>query len=74
MRPWPTDIRLLTSAQAKELQSALTRLGYSPGPVDGVIGRNTRKALQAFQKDRQLIADGFPTAEMLETVLIAANG
>jgi len=74
VRPWPSDIRLLTSAQARELQSALTRLGYSPGPVDGVIGRNTRKALQAFQKDRQLIADGFPTAEMLETVLIAANG
>lgn len=74
VRPWPTDLRLLTSAQAKELQAALTRLGYSPGPVDGVIGRNTRKALQAFQKDRQLVADGFPTAEMLETVLIAANG
>lgn len=74
VRPWPTDIRLLTSAQARDLQAALGKLGYSPGPVDGVIGRNTRKALQAFQKDRQLVADGFPTTEMLETVLIAANG
>lgn len=71
-RPWPTDITLLTQAQARELQSALNKLGYEAGPVDGIIGRGTRGALQKFQKDKGLVADGFPTTEMLEKVLADA--
>lgn len=72
-RPWPTTMALLTQTQARDLQTALIKLGYSPGTPDGIIGRNTRKALQGFQKDRGLLADGFPTMEMLGQVLAAAN-
>ncbi len=71
-RPWPTDITMLTPDQARELQSGLNDLGYSAGAVDGIIGRNTRKALQGFQKDRGLVADGFPTVEMLTAVQTAS--
>ena len=71
-RSWPTDITLLTQAQVKDLQTALNTLGYNAGAVDGVIGRGTRGALQRFQKDKQLVADGFPTVEMLEKVMTAA--
>lgn len=71
-RPWPTDIAMLTPDQARELQDGLNRLGYSAGAVDGIIGRNTRRALQSFQKDRGMLADGFPTVEMLAAVQTAS--
>ena len=41
----------------RALQTALARLGYSPGPVDGIAGAKTREALKRFQKDRALLAD-----------------
>jgi membrane-bound lytic murein transglycosylase B len=71
-RPWPTDTTLLTRQQAMDLQTALNKLGYNAGAVDGAIGRGTRRALQAFQKDKGHVPDGFPTTEMLEKVLAAA--
>jgi hypothetical protein len=40
------------------VQSALTNLGYDPGPVDGVSGPRTRAAVTAFQRDQGLAADG----------------
>ncbi len=73
-RDWPTDVRLLTRDQVKELQAGLNGLGYTAGVVDGLAGRNTRKALQGFQKDRSLVADGFPTVDMLSKVKAARAG
>ena len=72
-RPWPTDIVMLTQQQAKDLQAALNKLTYAAGAVDGIIGRGTRGALQKFQMDKGLVADGFPTVAMLDAVLLAAN-
>lgn len=40
-------------------QAKLTYLHYSPGPIDGVLGNTTRRALLAFQKAMSLP----PTAE-----------
>lgn len=73
-RPWPTDIQMLTQQQAKDLQAGLNQLGFNAGTVDGIIGRGTRGALQRFQKANSLVADGFPTTEMLAKVLAAASG
>ena len=42
----------------REIQRALTELGYDPGPVDGVPGSKTRAAIKRFQADHGLIADG----------------
>ena len=39
-------------------QRLLTQLGYSPGPADGLYGRKTRAALDAFYKDQGSIFDG----------------
>ena len=72
-RPWPTDITMLTQQQAKDLQTGLNKLGYGAGAIDGIIGRGTRGALQKFQKDKGLVADGFPTTDMLDKVTVAAN-
>ena len=41
-----------------ELQKALLRAGYDPGPVDGRIGKKTRSAVKAFQRKNNLTADG----------------
>ena len=34
------------------IQLALTRAGYTPGPLDGIFGPKTKTALSAFRKDR----------------------
>ena len=44
----------------REAQELLGRLGYAPGPVDGVWGRRTGQAFQAFLRDA-----GLPAAERL---------
>ena len=46
-------------------QELLVRLGYDPGPADGVAGRATQSALRAFQADMGLEQTG----EIDETVL-----
>jgi peptidoglycan hydrolase-like protein with peptidoglycan-binding domain len=44
-------------APVKTLQSRLGRLGYRPGPVDGVFGPATASAVLAFQKRNGLAPD-----------------
>jgi hypothetical protein len=51
----------------KELQQALKDKGYNPGPIDGVFGTQTQKALNAFQKDNGL-SQGALTLEALEAL------
>jgi len=43
---------------AAETQEALLALGYEIGEIDGVIGRNTRKAIRKFQSAQGIPADG----------------
>ena len=42
--------RSLDKSTRKYLQYALKHLGYYHGRVDGLLGRNTRKAIKAYQK------------------------
>ena len=46
-------------------QIALARVGFNPGPADGVIGAGTRKALRAWQQSQQLPADGYLSNDMV---------
>lgn len=41
-----------------EVQKALLSAGFDPGPLDGVAGPRTRKAIRAFQRRMKLRADG----------------
>lgn len=61
---WPTETPL-SLADRMAAQIALGRLGFDPGPADGVIGAGTRKALRAWQQDRKLPADGYLSSDML---------
>ncbi|MBI2994729.1 MAG: peptidoglycan-binding protein [Gammaproteobacteria bacterium] len=54
----------VTSSTVAEIQSGLVRLGYNPGPVDGVLGSRTREAIRAYQRDRGLLVDGQATPEL----------
>lgn len=53
-----------TSAKIKNLQLALIREGYDPGPADNVMGTKTKEAVAKFQNDK-----GLPTGSLnIETL------
>lgn len=56
------------------LQRALARLGYEPGPADGVLGRNTRAAIRAFQASAGLPVDGRVSSRLANAVIAALRG
>ena len=45
-------------ADVRTLQTIMTNLGYNPGTVDGIFGELTRQAVQRFQSNHNLAADG----------------
>lgn len=47
-------------------QVLLDRAGFSPGPIDGSVGENTRRALRAFQEREDLPVDGKLSTEVWE--------
>ncbi len=59
IKAWPKYEQPLTRGQAVQLQQRLTTAGFDTKGVDGVIGRNTRKAFQRWQAVNGQIPDGF---------------
>ena len=41
-----------------EIQMYLTALGYEPGPIDGLYGRRTQGAIEAFERDMGMTLTG----------------
>lgn len=54
-----------TREQVAETQQILTELGYDPGPVDGLMGRRTRRAIRDFEDARGLPVTGIPSDTLL---------
>ena len=52
------NILRVSGVSADQLQRALNRAGYDPGPIDGKLGKKTRAAIKAFQRQHGLTADG----------------
>lgn len=63
---WPKDERPLSRSERIALQEGLAAEGLDPGPADGIIGANTRRAIRAFQQRQGLPADGYPTPALLQ--------
>jgi peptidoglycan lytic transglycosylase B len=65
---WPREDKPLALGQRKALQQALIDRGYHPGPVDGIIGAGTKRALRAWQKTAGLPADGYASLTVLNAL------
>ena len=50
------------------VQVALARRGYYRGPIDGILGSGSRRALRAFQSDEGLVVTGRVTASTLDAL------
>jgi membrane-bound lytic murein transglycosylase B len=66
---WPRDEQPLSHDERIALQTALQKLGYTPGKIDGIIGHDGKAALRQWQKAHTLPADGFPTMGALAQIL-----
>lgn len=54
----PTLRRGSRGPEVAKLQRDLARLGFNPGPADGIFGPRTEQAVRAFQKAKKLAVDG----------------
>jgi hypothetical protein len=52
----------------KDVQKRLKELGFDPGPIDGVFGQKTKKAVIQFQKSKKLKQDGIVGPDTLEAL------
>jgi len=48
-----------------QVQKTLTALGYTPGPIDGMMGGKTQRAIRQFQKDAKIKVTGAPDQNTL---------
>jgi len=58
----------------KDIQQQLAARGYTPGPIDGVWGRQTVAAVRAFQGQHGLTADGLVGPLTLAALFQGAPG
>ena len=61
-----------TSIALHRVQSALAKLGYSPGEIDGRLGEQTRVAIRTFEADRSWPITG-EVSDMLVQELLGTN-
>ena len=60
--------------RTRQIQMALKRRGYDPGPVDGLLGRRTSNAIRAFQADHGLAVTGMVSRTVYELLVPEAAG
>ncbi|MEI6423275.1 MAG: peptidoglycan-binding protein [Lentisphaerota bacterium] len=53
-----SSIIKVSGVTVADVQRALVRQGFNPGPIDGQLGLKTKKAIKAFQRKHGLHADG----------------
>lgn len=51
----------MTKQRLTDIQVALNKLGYYPGPIDGIFGKDTMHGIGEFQKDKGLTQGGITT-------------
>lgn len=57
-----------------QIQIYLKNLKYNTGPIDGVFGKRTRRAIKAFQKDMGLPVNGKPSIELFNILKLKVEG
>ena len=56
-----------------QAQRALSKLGYGPLKADGMMGTNTRAAIEKFERDRKLPVKGEPAGRTLRELAARAG-
>jgi peptidoglycan hydrolase-like protein with peptidoglycan-binding domain len=64
------SVQTTGSNNVLQLQVMLDRAGFSPGPIDGRMGANTKKALELFQKSGN---QGTPAVDAITRYRITAE-
>ncbi|MBQ3696065.1 MAG: lytic murein transglycosylase [Alphaproteobacteria bacterium] len=62
----PRTEQRLSTAQVYEIQDRLASLGYYQNVPDGLVGSKTHRAIMAFQHDKGVDEDGYPSKELLD--------
>lgn len=65
---WPRADEALSASQKVEIERLLSRLGYMRGGVDGAITRNTRVAIQTYQRDVGAPVSGYVSRALLASL------
>ncbi|MEO1282193.1 MAG: peptidoglycan-binding protein [Pseudomonadota bacterium] len=68
-----TNVALAGRSRSLAIQRSLDKIGFDPGGIDGIIGRNTRSAIRDYQRDIGAVATGTLT-ESQENVLFQKAG
>ena len=61
-------------SEVTQIQQRLQELGYDPGAADGIFGTRTQQAVQAFQRDYGLSADGIVGEKTLAALGLSSSG
>lgn len=69
----PVPSRPAPDATVLAIQRKLNELGYEAGTADGLMGRGTRSAILAFQRDMGLTQDGQPDRDLLAVLNSATS-
>jgi peptidoglycan hydrolase-like protein with peptidoglycan-binding domain len=57
-RPKAATPEILDAVDAREIQKALRNTGFYSGPIDGILGPGSRKAVKDYQVLHELTPDG----------------
>lgn len=58
-----------TIALVKAVQQILAKMGYDPGPIDGIVGTSTRRAIQNFEQEQKMPAKGRISGRLLKALV-----
>ena len=58
----------MTRSRITDIQRALKAKGYNPGPIDGVVGKQTIKAMNEFQKANKLPVDRYLNVQSIRAL------
>ena len=62
----PRKEQRLSTEQVYQIQERLASLGYYQDKPDGLVGSKTRRAILAFQHDKGVDEDGYPSTDLLD--------
>jgi len=68
-----TEIPDETVALIKKVQQFLKDQGLKPGPVDGILGSGTRRAVKSFERDRGLAETGRISGKLVRKITALAG-